>query len=108
MIVSYQDARFAVNFYYNDTKTQGRKSLSNANKKKITTTCAIKEMLKEKDGKHTYKDLTMESCTKYSKDIFNKATGRRTALSKALASFPRDFRKCVWQQYFKEHRDIKV
>ena len=45
-----------------------------------------------------YMGFGWASCS--DKDQFNKNTGRKVALSRALRSFDREFRKKVWRAYF--------
>lgn len=40
-------------------------------------------------------------------DNFCKATGRRLALKRAIEYFSYEDRKDIWEQYFREHTDLK-
>jgi len=107
MIISHDNCNYAINFFYQDDQNNvGRKSLERPNNKKITTTCSISTISQE-NNKKTFVDLCKEHCVKHPNDPFDKSYGRRIALARALVSFGRSFRKEAWNNYFKNHNDLK-
>jgi len=52
---------------------------------------------------------TLTGTAKLSKhDVFCRATGRKVAFTKALASLPRELRRALWQSYLAQHPVVRT
>lgn len=90
---------------------RGRGSLRDLRGRTIRTTCVIMRDTGKKDEKgfSIFEELSSDSSYRNPADKFEKASGRRVALQRALqaAGFNREFRQTTWEEYFKHHSDGK-
>ncbi len=131
MIVKFNNDEFSIGFSYEKHLTflndqgkvetltlQGKDALSNATR---TDDCVVEfntyATIEKKLGKANYEPLVTGEATKHPKDSINKVKGRKIALTRALQSYDEymnngfkniSFRKTVWAEYFKVHKDGKL
>lgn len=103
MKIDYHSQILMVKFFYDkdiasvpNTEQRNRGLLPT----KGATTCTISKVLSDTESEV----LMSATCYCSKKDIFDRAKGRKLALTRALGKMPREIRKLVWKQYFIEHK----
>lgn len=95
MIVNFEDKHYVIKFEH-DTKNGNDRN---------STVAKMFEITPEK--KKVFMDYGVSYCAK--KDRFNRAKGRKVAMTKLLKNFDsHDFKKTCWDYYFNQHSDLDV
>ena len=100
--------QFRSRFSYLDNNGHfGGAVLKNSHQHPVTTTCEIQKL----DENNEWQRIGLGKTTCSVRDNFNKKTGRKTALTRALQDakdyITREQRKEAWYAYFEQHADNK-